>query len=1054
MGLMRRGLIRAAWWWQVPIFAVLLWTPSASGATPSFLCNRFELEWRATNPDLPPLGPLRNTPVSLDRTARGYTVARGDHPGVRTNLRSLNAQRSVRIDAAALDAMASAIRGALEMDGLLGVTVDVAMQQESSGTQPVFTAWLIADIPFPDLTPNPVIPRDLASMEAVAAGDITVDNISLTWTGDVSHLPSSDDFLDAIRVPVQVQAGAVVVDSSGQAELGRLRLDHDLRWTPQAIEALTSAVTTASRRLGADVTATVSSDMQQASDGATIAYTIHVSQVGARDETSSATAIPPPPAMTPATTPVKAPAAAEAAPRTLTQRPVLAPQVEGVRVRWAGDAAMGRPEAIFRTTWARLRLVEDDVEAGWGDLGELTTFESLQTFPRRGWTASATRAVLAAARSRLDELGMSAITLSDAIVEENGQQLVIITMHPPARSVDLPPSADTDATIDGTAYYAVWPFEVAYQVGHSDLPSAGSFAHLELTLGRNDTGWTRAVGDGTDVSTTLSQLNLGGAMRYDADAIREIGAAIAAYLIDQDLMGVGVQPLATQIPTAGPDAGADLRQGGTELTLVVTISRVGEVRTIARGDRVDDTTSENHPEHEHIAEGSPVQAAEGEEGEGTLLRRGQMDDYLHRISRHPGRDVEVSVAASSNLGDVNVDYIVTEAKPWTAWFQYGNTGTKNEGYQRYRAGFWTSQLTGNDDIFSIQYGTSNLHDTNMVIGSYEAPLSEDGRLRWGADGSWSQYFADEFGVGPTPFSDAFTGFSWSGGGKLIWNIHQDGPLFVDLVGGARLQHLGVNNRVILLNEVSEQASFVIPYGMLQMDRLGEWSNAQLSVGVDGNVLSHDEETLLRLGLASNSPNVADTWVRLNWYGSFSTYLEPLLNGDAWNDPSTPESSTLMHELAFVTSGQYSFGSRLLPPFQSVAGGPGTNRGYPVSVAAGDNAVNITGEYRFHVPQMFGIQSEPGTLFGQPFRHAPQHVYGRADWDLSLLGFVDWSWLTQNDKQFYEFDQTLLSAGIGLDFRLKQNFRVRLDWGWALRALEGGLYDSGNNRLYVQTSLSF
>jgi len=162
----------------------------------------------------------------------------------------------------------------------------------------------------------------------------------------------------------------------------------------------------------------------------------------------------------------------------------------------------------------------------------------------------------------------------------------------------------------------------------------------------------------------------------------------------------------------------------------------------------------------------------------------------------------------------------------------------------------------------------------------------------------------------------------------------------------------------------------------------------------------------------------------------------------------------MHELAFVTSGQYSFGSRLLPQFQSVAGGPGTNRGYPVSVAAGDNAVNITGEYRFHVPQMFGIQSEPGTLFGQPFRHAPQHVYGRADWDLSLLGFVDWSWLTQNDKQFYEFDQTLLSAGIGLDFRLKQNFRVRLDWGWALRALEGGLYDSGNNRLYVQTSLSF
>jgi hemolysin activation/secretion protein len=146
----------------------------------------------------------------------------------------------------------------------------------------------------------------------------------------------------------------------------------------------------------------------------------------------------------------------------------------------------------------------------------------------------------------------------------------------------------------------------------------------------------------------------------------------------------------------------------------------------------------------------------------------------------------------------------------------------------------------------------------------------------------------------------------------------------------------------------------------------------------------------------------------------------------------------------------------MPQFQAVSGGPGTNRGYPVSVAAGDNAVNFTGEYRFHVPRSFAVQPQPGTLFGEPFRYAPQRMYGRADWDLMLLGFVDYSWLTKNDKiaLHSETDQTLISAGVGFEFQFKRNMRVRLDWGWALRSLEGGLYDAGHNRVYVQASLSF
>jgi hypothetical protein len=683
---------------------------------------------------------------------------------------------------------------------------------------------------------------------------------------------------------------------------------------------------------------------------------------------------------------------------------------------------------------------------------------------------------------------MSGTLVTDAIETIGDRSVLAIRLHPPPRDVDFPALAEQDHASGDTYYYVVWPFDVMYSLDHSELPPAASFEHLPLELGVDSTGFVPPNG-GNTIQTTLGQLNDGGPMLYEQTALLAIERAIVAYLTSQDLMGVTVQPLAGQISGGGETPGRDLRDGGTELTLVTTVARVAEIQTSASGDRIPDEDRMNHPAHRRIAEGSPLAAAE-DGGEGDLIKRGQVEDYLHRLSRHPGRDirwtgsmgtlvgpdsdgpmdwstemapfdVEAPVAAeafdsdtvSPLPGGVTLDYMVSEAKPWTIWYEYGNTGTKAEGYMRQRLGYYTSQLTDNDDILSFQYVTSNFSDTNAVLGSYEAPLGLDGRLRWGVNGSWSQYFADQFGVVAIP--NAFTGFSWSGGAELRLNAYQDGPLFVDVVGGGRLQHLGIENNILFWMG-QEEASFAIPYGMLQVERDGEWSSLRASVGVEGNVLSHDDAQLARLGVVTNRPNIANLWARLNWSGSFSAYLEPLFNYDAWSDPSTAGSSTLAHEAFLGVSGQFAFGNRLMPQFQAVAGGPGTNRGYPVSIAAGDNVVNLTGEYRFHVPRALSLQPQPSTLFGEPFRVAPQRPYGRADWDLMLLGFVDYSWLTKNDKiaVIGETDQTLLSAGVGLEFQFKRNLRVRLDWGWALRSLEGGLYDSGHDRLYVQASLSF
>ena len=526
-------------------------------------------------------------------------------------------------------------------------------------------------------------------------------------------------------------------------------------------------------------------------------------------------------------------------------------------------------------------------------------------------------------------------------------------------------------------------------------------------------------------------------------------------MLGQGLQGVSVAPDPNDIVTLGPDAGVDLRRGNTELRFVIRVGRVTEMRTVASGERVPTEERFDNPIHARMLEHSPITPPdEASSASGGLIHANELQDYLHFLSRHPNRSVEASVAAASEPGGVALDYIITESKPWTAWYRFGNDGTQSEGYFRQQFGFHTSQLTGNDDILNVLYATSNFSNTNSVNGFYDTPIGWDGRLRARMSGSWSQYFADQFGVSAIP--DAFTGISYAGSGELRANMYQDGPLFIDAIGGVRYQFLNVQNNSIPFLPIFEEAGFVIPYGMLQLEYLGAFSAVQAVVGVEGNVISHDDLS----GLGRFNP--ADRWARLNWSASANAFLEPLFDAQAWRDPSTPRSSTLAHELALQCSGQWSMGNRLLPQFQQIAGGPVSNRGYPVSFVAGDSAVLLSGEYRFHFPRALAPNPKPGELFGEPFRATRQYVFGRPDWDLVPLAFVDASWMFQEGNQAFELDNTLVSVGLGLEFVFRQNVRARLDWGFALTDVYGPvpgggrsvIYESGKNRLYGTFTIYF
>ena len=405
--------------------------------------------------------------------------------------------------------------------------------------------------------------------------------------------------------------------------------------------------------------------------------------------------------------------------------------------------------------------------------------------------------------------------------------------------------------------------------------------------------------------------------------------------------------------------------------------------------------------------------------------------------------METSVAASSQPGGVSLDFLVMENKPLSLFAELSNTGTQQEGYFRQRYGLFHSQLTGNDDTLSLEYMTSDFDRSNAFFGKYESPFGGNERMQWSIAGDWSEFVADEFGV----LNDAFTGQSWSITANATANIHQDGAFFLDLVGGVRLQNVSVENN--LLNTDGSE-DFLIPFIMLEADHLGDWSNFTGSLGLEVNVLSHDQEELTTLGRF----DPADYWARMNWSFAFWTFLEPLLNPDAWKDPSTPDSSTLAHELMLYFGGQFAFNSRLLPQFQYVMGGMYSVRGYPQSVAAGDTGMVGKIEYRYHLPRAFAVNPEPIELFGSKFRAAPQHVYGRPDWDLMLCTFLDVGVTEQSHPLFFEEDETLVGTGVGLEFIYRQNFRFRLDWGFPLRDMESAGVKVGDERLYVSGSIIF
>jgi hypothetical protein len=635
-------------------------------------------------------------------------------------------------------------------------------------------------------------------------------------------------------------------------------------------------------------------------------------------------------------------------------------------------------------------------------------------------------------------LGGLALAFSPAVAQNEA----------PAQPVN-PGYPAPDPAKDGEGTYPVSRFLLEYEYNNPDHPDLKELFALPVSVGVLSDGGFTYPREGVPTAIIRVGDFFGDAgQNFYPGAIKAVNEAIAKELVEgRKLIGVTVIFHPDDIDW---ETGADRRDGRKGLRLKVFTAAITDQKAKNMSAGADPEDDDALDRLERIRIRSPLNV-------GNLVRRDVLDDYVLRLNRHPGRRVNVAVVPNADQpGQVEVQYLVSEVKPWSLYAQVANIGTKTTGDWRERLGFVHTQLTNNDDVLRVDFLTTEFSANNALFASYERPLSDN--LTGRVFGSWSEFSADAVGIA----GEQFKGENWSLGAEVSFGLYQTGPFFLDGVVGGRFDHVMVDNTFIAQKG---EEDFFLPYAGVRFDRSTEAMNTSGSILVETSLAgatSVSEDELTKLGRIFPDKD----WTVLKYEVQHSMYLEPLMMPKAFADRDAyVRGATLAHELFFSLRGQEAFGKRLIPTFEGVAGGMYSVRGYPESVAAGDTTIVGTVEYRFHLPRVLLTTDGDGrptymdpsqtTVFGKPFRVGPAQAFDRTDWDLIFKGFLDVGRANQSDRQVFERDHTLVGAGVGLEFQFLQNVNLRLDWGFALQDVRGTeSVDSGDSRVHLSATFLY
>jgi hemolysin activation/secretion protein len=610
------------------------------------------------------------------------------------------------------------------------------------------------------------------------------------------------------------------------------------------------------------------------------------------------------------------------------------------------------------------------------------------------------------------------------------------------------------AESEGPRYW-VSRFALEYAEPHAAQPSLEWLAAQPYALGQGEDGYVGPRRGGRNHWFRLDEMGEQSPVPVYASGLRELAEQIVRDLNSRGLIGVYVAPHPDDID---PATGEDRRPADvTALRLRVHTGRVKAVRTFAADPSLDNAERVDRPRHRWIAERSPIRPQPRAGAGGDLLDRKRLDEYVARLNRYPGRQVDVVLTPTLEPGRINVDYVVEEERPWSFYSSLSDTGTDRTGDWRQRFGFTRQQLFGLDDALRLDYVTDGFDDIHAFFGSYEGlmPDALGGRwfegLRWRVGGASTEYEAKvPFGIaagdgGST--KEIFAGKTRQLELGLAQTVYQNQSLFVDVGAGVRWMQIDTTNLTVL----DARSRVLVPGITLQIENRGPGSQRYANLALESGRGSGFDD----LEEAGGRVALDDRWLALRWDAGLR--FSPGVR--SWR--RSPGASELRHELQLSTEGQYAFDDRILPHEQGVLGGLYTVRGYPQSVVSGDSIFIARAEYRYHWP----LGLSPNGFLG-------------SDWDLILKGFLDLGYARSHEGSYMgrcqvgaddedndifqpcsldtpdSGTESLASVGVGFELMLRRNLSLRLDYGIALTELEDERTERGDTETHLSAVVRY
>ena len=389
---------------------------------------------------------------------------------------------------------------------------------------------------------------------------------------------------------------------------------------------------------------------------------------------------------------------------------------------------------------------------------------------------------------------------------------------------------------------------------------------------------------------------------------------------------------------------------------------------------------------------------------------------INRFSRQQIRPVLVPESE-----DLVLEYRVKQLDESMGTVAIDNYGAERLGRERFTLDYTNWNSFTLDDKFHIKALTTLEGNSNYFGADYMVPLDVFRSSRLSFNMAYSNFVAEDVGLLGAAGID-FEGSSFNAGAsweKTIWN---DAGKYLDTIIGIRYLDVTQDQTSIgvpeaktgfLLPSVGLRYSKTTPNGSLIMGTRLEMNLSSLADTASGTELDQQGRLFAE-----------DSFVTGSIYTAYRQYLDNILT----------EKNGRKHELSAFLTFNTSFGDRVPPSFLNVAGGFQAVRGYPLGIASGDSLFLVKLDYKYH----FDTLDVGGGL------------------DVSAALFSDFSTVKNEDALFFESDETLWSAGVGLNATINNDLRAAAGYGFILRDNESPVQEveAGDGEFYFQVGYAF